>query len=253
MATIEGIKLKVEKLLRMAADREGTPEGETFRTKAFELMADYGVEASHLSTTGSDTQAHAIRKDITLTGTYTDMQYALLNALGTVLHCQVLRFHIPRSSRVDSAVLFGRQHHVERVTMLYSLLSATMIAGATTSTELSPDPLVATTTRKRSWMAGFISEITSRLLEIENAHTQGYTQQTADGSRRSGAMVLLQDKQVAEELARQHFPEMHTRKGRKRTFDHDSFYRGAKEGHRADLGQTRMGVRHGALPRGVGD
>ena len=37
------IKAKVEKLLRQAADREGTPEGDAFREKAFSLMAEYGV------------------------------------------------------------------------------------------------------------------------------------------------------------------------------------------------------------------
>lgn len=258
MATLETITLKVEKLLRMAADREGTAEGDVFRDKAFELMAQYGVEKSQLN---AGERATAERRDIDLVGTYTDMQFMLLNALGTVLHSQVVMFKVPRSSKVSKAVIFGRPHHVERAIMLYGFLSTAMIAGATTMTDMWPDPNVSVTTRKRSWMTGFISEISARLRIIEADHTEDYGQAaSSDGSHAdsssgpssglSGALVLQKDRELAEDLAREHFPFLRRSRSGRRTFDAQSFHHGAKEGQAMDLGQTRVGRTVGALPRG---
>ena len=42
----DDLKSRVQKLLNQAADREGTPEGDTFYEKAFDLMARYGFDES---------------------------------------------------------------------------------------------------------------------------------------------------------------------------------------------------------------
>lgn len=255
MATLETITLKVEKLLRMAADREGSPEGDSFREKAFELMAQYGVEESQLH---QGEKATAERRDIDLTGTYTDMQFMLLNALGNVLHCQVIMFKVPRSSRVSKAVIFGRPHHVQRVTMLYGFLSTAMIAGATTMTDMWPDAMISVATRKRSWMTGFVAEIAAKLRIIEADHTAEYGSGGEAGDAKTsgdskvaaahGALVLQKDLELAEDLAREHFPHLRQSRSGRRTFDPQSYHQGAKEGQSMDLGQTRMSHARGALP-----
>ena len=248
MANLDSIKLKVEKLLAMAADREGSPEGDAFRVKAFELMAQYGVDEAQLS---AGEEARVVHRETQLTGTYTDMQFMLLNALGTVLHCQVVMFKLPRSSKVSKAVLFGRPHHVERAVLLYGFLSPAMIAGATTMTDMWPDENISLTTRKRSWMTGFVSEITARLRSIEAEHTPEYAQ-AGNGVQRSGEVVLQQDRDLAAELALEHFPHLRRSRGSRRRIDPLSFEHGAQEGKNMDLGQTRMSNARGALPQGAG-
>lgn len=247
MADNETIKTKVEKLLRLAADQEGTPEGDACRDKAFELMAQYGVEESQLQP--EDAQG-AVRRDVKLSGTYTDMQYILLNALGTELHCQVLMFRIPHSSRVQEAVLFGRKHHVDRVMMLYGVLSPTMILGATKMAEMWPDSHVSVTTQKRSWMRGFISQIATRLRDIESSYTEDYQRTSSDGSVESGGLVLRRDVEAGEDLMREYFPHVRRTRGGPRRFDPHSFAHGVREGTAADLGQTRVGGVFGVLPGG---
>lgn len=245
MADTNAIRAKVEKLLAMAADREGTPEGDTFRDKALELMAQYGVEASQTNTAG---RTSAIRVDIEFSGRYTDMQFRLLNTLAHALHCHVVMFQVPRSSRVVRGVVFGREHHVERVTLLHSLLNPAMIAGATTMTQLHPDPFVSVTTQKRSWMAGFTAELGERLAAIEADHIAGYATVDSTGANTSGAVVVRGDAEAAEDLARQHFPTLKTSKASRRTVDWDAYARGRDEGTRMDLGQTRVGGQRLALP-----
>ena len=128
-------------------------------------------------------------------------------------------------------------------------------------TDMWPDPNVSVTTRKRSWMTGFISEISARLRIIEADHTEDYGQAAstdgphADSSSgpndgMSGALVLQKDRELAEDLAREHFPFLRRSKSGRRTFDAQSFHHGAKEGQAMDLGQTRVGRTVGALPRG---
>lgn len=248
MATIDSIRIKVEKLLRMAADREGTPEGDVFRDKAFELMAQYGVEAAQLR---SDNPNDVVKREVEFAGTYTDMQFTLLNQLGTILHCQVIMFKIPRSSRVQTGVLFGCQHHVDRVLMLHGLLSNHMIAGAVTFADAYPDPYVSVQTQKRSWMTGFISEVSARLREVEAQHTDDYARVNDDGEHTSGALVLREDRTKAEDLAAEHFPNLVRNRSGRRTLDPDSYHHGASEGSTMDLGQTRMSGGRKSLPSGA--
>lgn len=244
MATVEGIKVKVEKLLRMAADREGTPEGDVFREKAFELMAQYGVEAAQLR---SDNPSDVVKREVEFAGTYTDMQFTLLNQLGTILHCQVIMFKIPRSSRVKTGVIFGCQHHVERVLMLHGLLANHMIMGAVKFADAYPDPNVSVQTQKRSWMTGFIAEIGSRLQEAEAQHTADYTRANDNGEETPGAVVLREDRAKAEDLAAEHYPNLVRSRSGRRTFDAESYHHGATEGGMMDLGQTRMSAGARAL------
>lgn len=248
MATMDTIKVKVEKLLRMAADREGTPEGDVFRDKAFELMAQYGVERAQLR---SDDPNDAVRRDVEFAGTYTDMQFELFNSLARELHCQAVMFKVPRSSRVERGVVFGCQHHVDRVMMLFGLLSPQMIVGATKNSQLFPDLFVSTQTQKRSWMTGFVSTIAARLRDVEASHTEEYARTDEDsGTVTMGAVVLREDRDKAEDLAAEHFPHLRRSRSGRRAFDPGSFHRGVSEGNMMDLGQTRMSGSKGALPAG---
>ena len=83
------VREKVRKLLNQAADREGTPEGDVFRDKAFALIAQYGLDPAKL---GDPTDAGAEMKvvDLDMSGAYQRQQIGLLNALARALHCEVV-------------------------------------------------------------------------------------------------------------------------------------------------------------------
>ncbi|RAV34663.1 DUF2786 domain-containing protein [Corynebacterium heidelbergense] len=238
---------KVEKLLRQAADREGTPEGDSFRDKAFELMAQYGVEASREA--AEDKTSHTADQQVNFAGTYTDMQFELLNTLAHALHCQVVRLKLRRSTKVHQAFVFGRDHHIERVMMLHTLLSGHMIVGASKAPPTCGFAHTSPQTQKRSWMRGFIHSVGSRLEAIEMKHAPQFESQT---SAARGVVALQDDRKQAYAAAREKFPGLKTdlSQGRPRTFDPFSYQAGVQAGAGMDLGQQRVqrGVR--ALGRG---
>ncbi|KAB1502395.1 DUF2786 domain-containing protein [Corynebacterium sp. 320] len=234
------IRDKVAKLLRQAQDRQGTPEGDVFEAKAFELMAKYGVEASQLDK-GNERQA--IRKDINFTGSYSDLQFRLLLSIASILHCRTVRYHQYNKRTVKRAVLFGLPHHIDRVTILFDILNPQMIAGAKNHGDQLWADAVHTRRAKRSWMLGFIEKIHSRLYDIEAQHTADYGR---DGQ--SGDLVLLDDARAADLLAQEHFPFLKTSRFRSQSqVDPHAFTKGYKTGEMMDLGQTRVHRRRRSL------
>ncbi|MEL4211422.1 DUF2786 domain-containing protein [Corynebacterium bovis] len=243
MTDTETIRQRVEKLLRQAADREGTPEGATFRDKAFELMARYSIEQSQLrGDTGAD--SHRVGEfTVHHRGSYSDLQSRLLTHLASVLHCRAMVFRSPGRSTVDRTVVFGRRHHLDRVEVLHTALSLHLVPGATAAVTTAPgDGGHATRRRRRSWMLGFIASVTERLRTVEDSHTGDFAR---DG--RPGEVVLLDDAALADRAMRDRFPFLRRDRRRIGALDPDSYREGVAAGERTDLGQARVaGAR--ALP-----
>ena len=236
------IGTKVAKLLRQAEDRRGTPEGAVFEAKAFELMAKYGVEASQ-----EDDTRRARRRDVDFAGSYTDLQFRLFTSIASTLHCTPIRYHRYNKRTVEHAVLFGLNHHVERIMMLYSILNPQMIAGANRYGDSLWSDAGHTRKAKRSWMLGFIETIRDRLATIENKHQQNFAR-----AGKTGELVLLNDAEEAMRLAREEFPFLQTNTQRSPTsVDPAGFTRGIRSGENMDLGQTRMPRLAHALPPGA--
>lgn len=236
------IREKVVKLLHQAADREGTPEGDTFREKAFALMAKYGVDASQLEENQTGKAKEAVFK---FAGAYTDLQFYLLNCIAGALHCICVQQSLYRRKMVPEANVFGMAHHVERVDMLFSALNPIMIAGANRyAATLWPDA-VHTRRAKRSWMLGFARTIADRLEIIEHEHSTQY----ARGSQ-SGELVLASDFNKAQAAAFERFPalERHVLNSTA-TIDPFAFVEGKDTGDMQDLGQKRMRQKQHAIGR----
>lgn len=218
----DNITRKIKALLARAADQTNEHEADACRTRAMEMAARYGIEASQLSADDNP----VIRKDITFSGSYTDMQSALLSRMAHALHCTYFHFVKPRSTSVTAGVIFGRKTHIERVLMLHSMLSPQMITGAKRAYEnltiqhLDTDARVA----KRSWMRGFIDTITGRLHDIEAQAAPGYART---------------DAQQAHDLAHTHYPNVSTTRRRKQINRH-SYSHGTDAARNTDLGQTRV-------------
>ncbi|GAB3940247.1 DUF2786 domain-containing protein [Corynebacterium tapiri] len=218
------IEEKVRKLLALARDQEGTPEADAFYSKAFDLMARYGLE-QHQVELGSS-EPDVVHRTMDLSGSYTDMQFGLLHHLAQALHCRVVASKKYRSTVVHQANLFGLRRHVERVELLFSVLNATMVAQAQT---------VGRTVRaRRSFMHGFSVGIFHRLAAAES---QVATEST------SYSLVLINDFEKATVLLNEwaRAQGMSVASYTSRRSNHaGAFAAGGAAADRADLGQTRV-------------
>lgn len=236
MRTEDKIKQRLQKLLNQARDREGTPEGDAFYARAFELMAEYGYEQRDLDTEDGDEVG---QRTCEFAGAYTEMQANLLLTIAFALHCTGFSQRVYNSTRMKDAVIFGCARHLERVDMLYALLLPVMLADAqkVRATSWGESAVV----RRRSFMSGFAASIGARLAEAEK------TVEESDGEY---GLVLVDDFQKATEARDNFAAEMGFFLGSfssKRSFDADAFDQGHEAGQRSDIGQTRVRSRP-ALP-----
>lgn len=238
MQNIDKIKEKVQKLLNQAADRQGTPEGDSFYDKAFALMATYGFDERDL--TSPDEGDRPTYKSYTFSGSYTDMQSRLLHSIAGALHCTGFHRSASYSTRVEEATIFGLQRHIERVDMLYSLLMPVMMAKARELKKQSEfDSLVVS---RRSFMTGFAYSIGQRLKAAE---------ETVASSNEGYGLMLIDDLSAAQnardDYAADHGLAIGAARASKRSLDPDAYFMGQDAGSLTDIGQTRVRARP-ALP-----
>lgn len=228
MNNIDRIERKIRGLLAKAKDQDGTPEGDAFRRKAFDLMARYGVDEAAL---GSPEGAEVVRVEVRLPGAYTGSQASLLVHLAAALHCATAQ--VGGGVRVQSVELFGRKRHTDRVMMLWSILNPQMLAAANKAARRagsSSSPVF-----KRSFMRGYIYAVYVALEEAEKGAT-------ADAGR-SHEVAVISDQDKAQEAMRAMYG------GRLRSSrdggrnDWNAVHSGSQEGSRADIGRTRVGGR----------
>lgn len=237
MKDIHKLKARVQKLLRQAADREGTPEGDSFYAKAFDLMAAYGLSERDVTSIG---QGNTIeRRTYDISGAYTDMQAKLLFAIADSLHCTGFYNRAFNSTRVKQATLFGHTDHLARVDALYSLLVPVMMAGARRlhATHLGESIIVT----RRSYMTGFATRIGQRLAQSERRVTD---------TSQAYALALIDDAEQARnalaDFAADRGLHLHADTS-KRSFDPDAYRQGHEAGDASDIGQQRVRARP-ALP-----
>lgn len=245
MGSMRGdIRDKVRKLLNQAADREGTPEGDAFRDKAFALIAQYGLDPAKLGDP-ADAGAEMTVVELDLSGSYQRQQIGLLNALGQALHCEVIYWggggHGYGRSAARGTVI-GAARHVERVRLLFSVLCPHMLAGAA---DLRAGNSAVTARWRRSFMVGFATVVGDRLAAQERSAAGEATRAAQAGGAGAGtdaALVLKNDADRAREETRRRYPYLRRTQSNAR-LDGDAFMHGCAAGHHTDLGQTRMGAR----------
>ena len=231
MSGIDDIERKVKALLRQAADQVGTPEGDAFQAKAFDLMARYGVEQSQLA--DDSAAAGLTHQTVSISGSYSTEQATLLNSIAVALHCDCVGAKASRG-RFDSVTVYGVRRHVERVIALYTILRAQMIAQANNA----PAGIFSTSTRaveKRSFMRGFTSIIAHRLAKAETGAAK-------DAGGRAD-LVVLDDAQRAERYRIEHTGALAKPKVRKVRNDRAAVAAGRAAGERADVGHSRVASR----------
>lgn len=234
---LTALKGRVQKLLNQAADQEGTPEGDTFYAKAFDLMARYGFEEHDLSSPGA-APGELRSRVYEFSGAYTDMQMHLLSCIAAGLHSVALGVRQPRATAVTAATVYGVSRHVERIDLLFSLLKPRMIALAMNlRAEAAGPPLTSLVARRRSFMQGYATAIFQRLQQAEAR---------VEDSQPGYGLALIDDAARArdymeEELARS--DAFLSRRRSRRRLDAAAYAAGGAEASRADLGQRRFSSR----------
>lgn len=221
---------KVRKLLAQAEDRAGTPEGDVFQAKAFELMAQYDItEASARS--GREMSADAEGREFKIVGKYAETQMLLLNAIAMQSYCQVVK--------VSNSVcqVYGMPTHLENVYDLFYRLAPSMVAQAG---KARPSYEVRDSGElrvfRRSFMRGFAMEVSERLKKARIAAEQAQRDQTTGGGS-AGALVLMDDAKRARAAMVKAHPRLRQGRSAART-DHGGTYQGREAGARANLGRS---------------
>lgn len=232
MTNIDAVKEKIKKLLAQADDQAGTPEGDAFLAKAMDVAARYGVETADLDYTDG---GEVICREVTFSGTYTDMQAYLLFCIANALHCNTLRMTAYSSTKVKKVYVFGRERHIERAMMLWTILNPRMKAQADDQAVYS---LSSNVVAKRSFMRGFASTINARLKEAE--------QRATDDAGERYALAVIDDAKLAQNKQDEWLAERNMQTSARRNhYRHDSrsYAGGVNAGERADIGNQRIANR----------
>ncbi|GGO62996.1 DUF2786 domain-containing protein [Nonomuraea cavernae] len=202
----------------------GAEEAETFRERAYKLMATYGIERAHLAAAGQITDELA-SFPLVVDKTHQAERILLLTAITSAKQCRVLQWKLNGKTYL---MVSGYQSDLEAVQMLYASLSLQMIKEVAHVTPAGRKSLV---TARKSFMAGFASRVGEKLraankaATVEAAHVEG---RSTD--------VVLRDRQAAvNDYFNRMTPNTGTIKARK-VGDTDAYYAGREAGDRADLG-----------------
>lgn len=221
---------RIRKLLAQADSVAGTPEADIFNQKAFELIAKYGVDEAEVRRVSGSGPAEIIVYEIEISGAYKVDRGLLFNALAGALHCSSIRV-----SKSDRRKVFGTAANIERLKLLFALLSVQMNAGAAKVKGVSAS---STSRARRSWMLGFIHAVSTRLEVAEK--DAAYDIVGSD-------LVHVNDADRAAAALRLEYPNIRQLKVR-RNVDGRAHADGANAGGRADIGNARMSSRR-ALTR----
>jgi len=261
-------KLKlIRNLLAKAEATQFEHEADEFRSKAFELMAKYGVEEAMLNAH----RPEAVREQVdvrlveVLPGSYLNQRVHLLQQLATALGVEnvhylnskkrrqrrtkwEMRMGVPakpsvkNEQKTERVELVGYPSDMGRVEMLWTSLCLQM------ATMVGRDPegrlWAMDRGQKRAYnngrVAGFITEVTSRVALREVSAKQQAKQDDRSGST---ALVLVDRATAIETFWKaRHDPKSFSRSSSSfGTSDYDGHAAGRKAGERANIGGTGLG------------
>ncbi|WP_031513642.1 DUF2786 domain-containing protein [Streptomyces sp. NRRL F-5123] len=241
----ENPKLKqIRALLAKAEDPGAHPdEALAYFAKAAELMAKYGIERAMLAEADPKSDK-IVERSYRIKGTYVVDRADLLTHIAKALGGQTVYWALQDSStrrRYRLVKIVAFESTLDRIDMLFNSLVLQAFNGVNRG---RPQWGESTTAYRKAWHAGFRNAVFSRLVQAEHLAAEETTPTTAG---RSAELVLSDRKQmVVAEYERLH-PKV--RKAGPRKITGSGFGEGKEAGHRADLGQTRIGGRHKSLAR----
>ncbi|MGW4769878.1 DUF2786 domain-containing protein [Nocardia sp. NPDC004278] len=233
----EKIMRRVRGLFAKADGTDNQAEADTFRAKAYELLAKHNLDEMRVRASGQqtgqsarDNQIIVVRFDLPIR--YREQRILLLTAVIKALH--------NRGVDCGSGVqrIIGVRRNVERARFLYSLLSPQMLSA--TSKYVPDDPFdhAAVVRERQSFMNGFAAMVYKRLAEAE-----------ANAIRDAGKpaeVAIREDEERTQAAFTKKWP-----KSVKRAVAHRNsgagFDAGIRSANAADVGHTRVGGSRRAL------
>ncbi|WP_067839732.1 DUF2786 domain-containing protein [Nocardia lijiangensis] len=235
--TTEQVMRRVQGLFAKAEGTDNEAEANTFRAKAYELLAKHSLDEMKVRASGQhserslrDNQVIVVRFDIPLR--YREQRILLLVAVNTALH--------NRGVDCGEGVqrIIGVRRYIDRARFLYSLLMPQMLSA--TSRYVPDDPFdhSAVVRERQSFMNGFAATVHQRLAEAE-----------ADAIRAAGksaALAIREDEERTQAAFAKKWPKTFKRSVAHRSSG-EGFAAGARSGNAADVGHTRVGGGRKAL------
>ncbi|MEU7160285.1 DUF2786 domain-containing protein [Streptomyces chrestomyceticus] len=227
---------KVRALLRKAEDQAATEEeSRAFLAKATELMAKYGIEQAMLE--GLDRPAGPVDKVVEVHPPYAKEMRRLLSWIAGAMRCRSV--HPGGKANRHRAHLFGFEGDIQASEVLFASLRLAMLDGADRADRMHRPLGEDARAYKRSWMLGFIREVTDRVRAAqEAARTAAERKQEAEeGADRVGrtvALVLADRSTVVDARLNDSYPKLS--KARPTKFKGTGYRQGRVDGQRADIG-----------------
>lgn len=235
MTSTDPILAKIRKLLAKAEDQAATAEeAELYTAKATQLIADYGIDQALLSL---DDPSHDRVGDgvVSLDAPYAADKAELLCEVAQALRCRaVLRTKRGVGGKELSVHLFGHESDLVRTDLLFTSL----LLQATTGLARTPVPAREHKAAfRRSWLAGFRMAITRRLAASEQ-RAEAAAEERCRATGSSAALVLADRSGRVVDAMRREYPSLG--RARPRILSGSGLPQGWAEGHRADLGGSRL-------------
>jgi len=197
LTKLEKLKRKAAGLLHQAAGTSNEHEKNVFRSKAFELMAQYGLDEADLRAMKKD-PGKVVVVNIKFEKRYGVAQAQLMHALARPLHCESTH-----KTNYRSGTVYGVESHVERVQILFSILREQLMEEmSTTKPWQAKDPnrwewmtvgerAACTREHRRGFGVGFSWEVERRLGIAERDVIKEAEEAAAKRNEESGAALML--------------------------------------------------------------
>jgi hypothetical protein len=224
---------KVRALLRKAEDQAATEEeARAFLAKATELMAKYGIEQAMLE--DLDRPEGPLDKVVEVHPPYAKEMRRLLSWIAEAMRCRSV-YPGGKANR-HRVHLFGFEGDIQASEVLFASLRLQMLDGADRADRshrpVGEDPRAY----KRSWMLGFIREVTDRIKAAQETARAAaeHEQEGAERTGRSVALVLADRSTVVDAHLNDRYPTLV--KARPAKFKGTGYWQGRADGQRADIG-----------------
>ncbi|MFH8407243.1 DUF2786 domain-containing protein [Streptomyces sp. NPDC018019] len=227
---------KVRALLRKAEDQAATEEeSRAFLAKATELMAKYGIEQAMLE--ALDRPAGPVDKVVEVHPPYAKEARRLLSWIAGAMRCRSV--YPGGKANCHRVHLFGFESDIQAGEVLFTSLRLQMLDGADRADRLHRPPGEDARAYKRSWMLGFIREVTDRVKAAQEAARAAaeHEQEAAEGGDRTGrtvALVLADRSTMVDARLNDSYPKLS--KARPTKFKGTGYRQGRVDGQRADIG-----------------
>ncbi|WP_327726891.1 DUF2786 domain-containing protein [Streptomyces sp. NBC_00487] len=236
----EALLNKVRALLLKAENPAATEdEARVYLDKAYELMAKYGIEQAMLDDDVTEPE-RPVDRIVDLYPPYVKEGRRLLARIGYEMRCRSV-YPGGKDNR-HRVHLFGFETDLQATEVLFASLRLQMLEGADNADRLHRPETEDARAYKRSWMLGFIREVTARIGAAQQAaraaaeEEAGADEEVTSG--RSVALVLADRTTFVEARLAAQYPKLN--KTRPTKFKGTGYWQGVADGRHADIGGSAV-------------